>query len=97
MTEERSSSTTVLLAFAGGALLGAGVALLFAPRSGRKTRQELADMAEETLDKAHDLGRDAARTVEEARHRGEQWVGKAKSFVEEKKAEVESILDGARR
>ena len=52
MTEERSPSgaTAALIAFAGGALLGAGLALLFAPQSGRKTRGQIGDLAEKAKD-----------------------------------------------
>ncbi len=34
---------SLLLAAVGGALVGAGVAMLLAPKSGRETRQQLAD------------------------------------------------------
>lgn len=35
----------VLAAFAGGALIGAAAALLFAPQSGEATRKQIAEMA----------------------------------------------------
>ncbi len=37
----------VLAAFAGGVLLGAAGALLFAPKSGEETRKQIADLARE--------------------------------------------------
>ena len=96
MSEERSSATTAIIAFAGGALVGAGLALLFAPQSGRKTRAQISDLAEDAVDKAQDLGLDAMQTFEKARSRGEKWVGQAKEYVDEKKNQVASMLDGAR-
>lgn len=38
----RSGGLTLLLAFAGGALLGGAAAMLFAPRSGAETRRRIA-------------------------------------------------------
>jgi gas vesicle protein len=42
-------NTAALIA---GALLGAGVALLFAPQSGRKTRRDIRQFAEKARNKA---------------------------------------------
>jgi len=39
------------IAFVAGALFGAGVALLFAPQSGRKTRRDIRQFAEKTGNK----------------------------------------------
>jgi gas vesicle protein len=37
-----------------GALIGAGMALLFAPQSGRKTRRKIGDIAEDAKEYATD-------------------------------------------
>ncbi len=98
MNNENSSSTgTALLAFAGGALLGAGLALLFAPQAGRKTRRQMGAFAEDAEEYAQDLVQEATRGLEKARQMGEQWMGQAKEFVDEKKAQVAASMDGARR
>lgn len=56
-----------------GALVGAGVALMYAPQSGRRTRgklrrgaEDLAERAEETVDGAREDARRAARDVRKA-------------------------------
>ena len=41
-----------VIAFVAGTLLGAGVALLFAPQSGRKTRRDIRQFAEKAGNKA---------------------------------------------
>jgi len=46
---------TVIVALVVGGLLGAGLALLLAPQSGRRTRQQIADLAEDLKDYATDL------------------------------------------
>jgi len=58
---ERSQLGAILGAFAVGAVVGAGIALLYAPQSGRETRElitrktrELKDKVEESFDEAKD-------------------------------------------
>jgi gas vesicle protein len=50
----RSGGTTssIALGFVLGGLVGAGLALLFAPRTGKETRQRLADAGERWSDAA---------------------------------------------
>lgn len=58
MSENNSSQVPVggyLVAFAIGAALGAGLALLYAPRSGKETRSLLAQKGHDLKDKAEDL------------------------------------------
>lgn len=58
---ERRSGT--LSGFLWGALVGAGVAMLFAPRSGRETRNEIRDRAIRLRDRAEEAVRGVADTV----------------------------------
>jgi gas vesicle protein len=46
---------SILVALVVGGLVGAGVALLIAPQSGKRTRQQIADLAEDLKDYASDL------------------------------------------
>ena len=59
-----------------GVAVGAGVALLFAPRSGKDTRRYLARRAEEGKDYVASAGRDLLRQAEDAVERGRGWAGK---------------------
>lgn len=52
-------------AFLWGALIGAGAALLLAPRSGRETRDEIAASAQRLRDRAEDMVRSVADTVDD--------------------------------
>ena len=48
-------TTSILVALVVGGLVGAGIALLLAPQSGKRTRQQIADLAEDLKDYATDL------------------------------------------
>ena len=51
--DDRAGS--ILVALVVGGLAGAGIALLLAPQSGKRTRQQIADLAEDLKDYATDL------------------------------------------
>lgn len=55
MSDNNSNVGGILAAFTLGAFAGATVALLYAPRSGRETRDMLAQRACELKDKAKDV------------------------------------------
>lgn len=96
MNENSSNQTgTILLAFAGGAAFGAGLALLFAPQSGRATRRKIGSMAEDMEESAEEMVREASQGLKEARKKGTEWVGQVKDYVGAKKAELGTALDGA--
>ncbi len=60
---ENGNSSSVLLAFAIGAVAGAAVALLYAPASGEETRRRIADKAREGRDKAGAMAREGREFV----------------------------------
>ena len=65
MSDSRNDGVQILLGFLAGAVIGAGLGLLFAPRPGKETREQLADIARRAREKAGELAgtlrRDAAR------------------------------------
>ena len=88
-------------AFLVGSLLGAGVALLLAPQSGRKTRRDLRHFAEKTrnkveaaqIDLKHSIDNivgDTAERIEEGLDRGIDWTGG-------KVADLQRALDGGKK
>ncbi len=54
---EDNNSGTILVSFLVGGIVGAGLALLFAPQSGKKTRRQIVDMADDVKDYASDYAR----------------------------------------
>lgn len=61
----RDNTVMDAMMFAGGGLLGAGMALLFAPRSGRETRRDIARFARTTGEKADKIVHDFTGNVAE--------------------------------
>jgi len=82
--EEKSSFGTFLIGFLSGAAIGAGIALLFAPQSGKETREKIKDVAEDVKDKISDLVGDTKdflseqkRAITEAVAAGKEAIKKA--------------------
>lgn len=85
MSEERGySGSAVALGFILGGAIGASLAMLFAPESGRRTRERLRDFAADMRDKTIDLS-------EDLRDKAEDAVERSREVYEEKK----SILSAA--
>lgn len=76
-----------------GALLGAGVALLLAPRSGAETQQQIKEKAAKLRDAAEDRVRDVQRQLEE---RLESARAEVRERVDQVRSAVESGRDAAR-
>lgn len=69
----------------GGALIGAAVALLYAPQSGDRTRKQIVRKVEDVKEQAADLGDDILDKVEDLRKNVSRQIEEGKDFVGEKK------------
>jgi gas vesicle protein len=75
-----------------GGLLGAVVGILYAPKSGKATREDIRDSAEELLGKAKRQYEDAYRKIEELAHQEkESIVGKKERLKKAVEAGVEAF------
>ena len=61
--DDESNRAAVLISFLIGGVVGAGLALLFAPQSGKKTRGKIVDMAEDAKDYASDYTRKLKKKI----------------------------------
>jgi gas vesicle protein len=84
MSDERccSGSGGVLMAFLAGGLLGAGLALLYAPVSGREARERIGGMAEDLKKKSEAWTGDVRQKVEQ--------------FIDEERSVIKSAYDAGR-
>ena len=86
---DRDNSNSVLWFLAGlgfGALMG----VLYAPRSGRDTRDALLNTAQEGSEYLKNRGKEARETVS-------QWVDRGKDVVTQKKEQISSAIDATRQ
>lgn len=74
MNDMKNSEIAITLGV--GMLVGAGVALLLAPRSGQKTRQHLEAFARDTLDEGR-------RRIDEAQEHLEDQADRVRSALHE--------------
>jgi gas vesicle protein len=64
-----------------GGLIGAGVALLLAPRAGKETRQQIKGTAEDVKGKAEDYYEQVRETVTSALEHGKGFVAEKKDHI----------------
>ena len=86
---DRDNSNSLLWFLAGlgfGALMG----VLYAPRSGRETRDAIKNTAQEGGEYIKTRGREAKETVS-------QWVDRGKDVVSQKKEQISSAIDATRQ
>ena len=83
-----------------GALIGAGVALLFAPRSGRETRADIGRRARAAQDRVRDVAEGVTEqvvdTFEGAKSRIEEQLETARSAIVAKKEQVTRAMEAGR-
>lgn len=72
----------VFVAFLAGGLIGAGLALLYAPVAGKEARAKIGDLTEDIRKKTEGLGADVRKRVE--------------TFMDEEKAIVRAAYDAGR-
>src|SRR3954468_10366318 len=83
-----------------GLAIGAGVALLFAPRSGAATRRDIKRRANRVRQAAADTVTNVADTVagtfDEARRRVEEQIDSARQAIDLKKEQVQRAMEAGR-
>lgn len=99
MADQEHTTGGYLRGLITGVLIGAGAALLLAPKRGEELREELAqnatdwknaanngtlaDRAQELKDRASELGQTVAQKAQELKHKGQDSLGKAQESAEE--------------
>jgi gas vesicle protein len=90
MADDRGCSLgAVGLAFVSGGLVGAAVALLVVPQSGRESREQLRGYARRAEERVHELADTATQVMDQA-------VDNGREFIKDKQAVVTEAVEAGR-
>jgi len=87
----RNGGATFLIGFIAGSMLGAGLALLFAPKAGDETRREVAERAQRVREKAREgLGTASDRVT----HFAERGKAMVQTAAEKAREAAQAVREG---
>ncbi|HVQ24764.1 MAG TPA: YtxH domain-containing protein [Planctomycetota bacterium] len=96
--DDRSGGTAgVVLSFMVGALSGAALAILFAPRSGRETREMLGERLRETKERGRNVGEQALQKGREAAEDAARYLDRQKDALERRRERLASAVEAGRQ
>lgn len=94
-SSERSESGN-FGAFMTGALVGAGIALLFAPQAGAQVRRLLGDYAARAKDELYDTVDHGIEALDDAVERGQDFVEKGKESLQQVGRQAKGLAEANR-
>ena len=84
-----ASTTAEIVSFSAGAIVGAGLALLYAPKTGQEVRERVSDATDDAISKMKNMTADAQqklnRGLQKGRHYAEEKASEFSSATEEVK------------
>ena len=95
MSDDRGSNT--LLAFLVGGVVGAAVALLYAPRSGRETREMLAEKMREGAERGRELGNQAREKGRAIIEEAGEYVERGREAMDDRKGRLAAAFEAGRQ
>jgi gas vesicle protein len=93
---QRTSTSEYLTSFMVGGLIGAGVALLFAPRSGRETRELIGDRVRDGAARGRELKAELAEAGREVVDQASSFVERQRQSLQRQKDRVATAVDAGR-
>ena len=97
-SDERNAGTSgVVLSFLLGALSGAALAILFAPRSGRETREILGEKLRDTADRSRRLGEQAIEKRREAAEDATGYLDRQRDALEKRRDRLAAAVEAGRQ
>ena len=96
--DDRSGGTAgIVLSFMVGALSGAALAILFAPRSGRETRELLGDKLRETGERGRRAGEQAVQKGREAAEDAARYLDRQRDALDKRRERLASAVEAGRQ
>ena len=81
--------SAVILSFFIGGIVGAGIALLVAPKTGEETRKMIKDFAEDKKEKVEGL-------IHDVKGKASTYVEKGKEFIEKEKDIINKAVEAGK-
>lgn len=98
MSDDRDSgASAVILSFLLGGLTGAALAILFAPRSGKETREMLTEKWRESEERARELRDQALARGRDLAAQAQGYVERQRENLEHQKERVAAAVDAGRQ
>jgi gas vesicle protein len=95
--DDRSGASGVVLSFLVGSLSGAALAILFAPRSGRETRELLGDKLRETTERGRRVGEKALERGRESAEDAARYLERQRDALEKRRDRLASAVEAGRQ
>jgi gas vesicle protein len=97
MSEEHGAGTAgVILSFMVGALTGAALAILFAPRSGKETRELIGEKMREGAERGRELRDRMVAKGRELADDAEGFIDRQRESIKESRDRLASALEAGR-
>jgi len=92
-----SSASGVILSFLLGGLTGAALAILFAPRSGRETRELLGEKLKEGTDQGREFRERVTTKGREMVEEASEYLNKGKETAERRRDRLAAAIEAGRQ
>lgn len=97
MSDDRGSSSGIILSFMLGGLTGAALAILFAPRSGRETREILGEKFREGAEKSREVREKVVGKGREMMDQASEYVDKGREGITSRKERLAAAIEAGRQ
>jgi gas vesicle protein len=87
---ENNNSGEVILAFILGGIIGAVAGILYAPRSGKETREKLVGMGEDLAEKFEGV-------TDEVKNKAKHFVSEGKEKINSQKERLEEAFEAGKK
>jgi len=79
--DQGTSASTIFLSFLAGAAVGAGLALLYAPKTGRELREKIGELTDDAVGKIKTYANEAQDKIKSTIEDGKEVIRAKKSIL----------------